>query len=179
MRPFIIFLLSGLSVLGANSGISVVTIATTNAAMMRIDTKDVFTRNGKTNLVRRTSTKAGEQCVCAHFFYYDGVLVGNYIRTAGSSGFANEAGSKYALSFDFESSNSIIRNVVISTKDGTVLDAFSCTNGIIWPLNNDDIQKANEMGAEMKQLFGGTVGGAGIVSKDLIKEESVTKTNRK
>ncbi len=59
MRAFIVFLLSCASVLGADSNVRVFTTAKTNAETASIITKEFYTRDGQTNLVRHTKTKAG------------------------------------------------------------------------------------------------------------------------
>lgn len=152
MRPFIIFILSCASVLGADTDVRVVTTAKTNAETASIYTTDVFTRDGQTNLVRRTKTKAGVLQIRIHRFYHDGVLVGDYVAMQDSSGFTTEAGSPYSVSFEFWPSKDV-RSAVIGTKDGVVLDAFACTNGIFSPVESSVIQKANAVIGDMKQLF--------------------------
>lgn len=59
MRAFIIFILSCAPVFGADSGIRVFTTAKTNAETGSISMKVIFTRDGQTNLVCTTKTKAG------------------------------------------------------------------------------------------------------------------------
>src|SRR2546430_17007900 len=75
MRTFIVFLLSCASVFGADGGIQVVSTSKTNAQTASITTKDVFTRDGQTNLVRDTKTKAGVVQIRIHRFYYGRSLV--------------------------------------------------------------------------------------------------------
>jgi hypothetical protein len=155
MRSFIIFVLSCASVLGADSSIRVVTTVKTNADTAGIYTMDVYTRGGHTNLVRRTRTKlgtVGTAQIRIHRFYHDGQLVGDFVATPDSSGFTTEAGSPYSVSFEFWPSKEV-RSAVIGTKDGVVLDAFTCTNGVFSPVESSVIQKANAVGADVKQLF--------------------------
>ena len=151
MRAFIVFLLSCASVLGADSDVRVVTTVRTNDSG-RVSTKEVFTRDGQTNLVRSTATKAGVVQIRIHRFYHDGALVGDFVAMPDSSGFTTEAGTPYSVSVEFDT----VRNpksAVIGTKDGVVLDAFSCTNGIFSPVERSVLRKANAVGADMKQLF--------------------------
>jgi hypothetical protein len=152
MRAFIVFILSCGSVLGGDSGIRVVTTVKTNAQTASISTKDVFTRDGQTNLVRTARTKAGAVQIRIHRFYHEGVLVGDYVSMPDSSGFTTEAGSPYSVSFTFWPSKDI-RSAVVGTKEGIVLDAFNCTNGIFSPVESSELRKANEVGTDMKQLF--------------------------
>src|ERR1044071_10469765 len=92
MRAFIVFLLLCASVFGADGDIRVVTTAKTNAETASITTKDFYTRDGQTNLVRHTKTKAGAVQIQIHRFYHAGLLVGDYVATRGFSGFTTEAG---------------------------------------------------------------------------------------
>jgi hypothetical protein len=151
MKAFIIFFLSCATVLGADTGIHVVTTVRTNESG-RVSTKEVFTCDGQTNLVRNTATKAGVVQIRIHRFYHGGSLVGDFVAMPDSSGFTTEAGTPYSVSFEFDASKSV-KSAVVGTKDGVVLDAFSYTNGIFTPVELSVLQKANAVGADMKQLF--------------------------
>lgn len=150
MRAFIIFFLSCAAVVGADADIHVVTTVRTNES--RVSKKEVFTRDGQTNLVRNTATKAGIVQIRIHRFYHGGALVGDFVAMPDSSGFTTEAGSPYSVSFEFDASHKP-KSAVIGTKDGIVLDAFSCTNGIFSPVEHSVLQKANAVGADMRELF--------------------------
>jgi len=152
MRTFIVFLLSCASVLGADAGIQVVSTTKTNAQAASITTQDVFTRDGQTNLVRVTKTKAGFVQIRIHRFYHAGLLVGNFVVMRNSSGFTTEAGAPYSVSFEFDASKSV-KLVVIGTKDGVVLDAFACTNGIFSPVESSLLTKANSVGSEVRGVI--------------------------
>ena len=152
MKTFIILILSCASVLGAETGIRVVTTVTTNADTGSVYRRDVFTRNGKTNLVSNTVNKGGVFKGRIQRLYHDGLLVGDYEAFGDTSGFSTEAGSPFAVTFEFSPSKDI-RSAVIGTKDGLVLDAFTCTNGIFSPVESSVIQKANAVFADMKRLF--------------------------
>ncbi len=151
MRAFIIFVLSCASVLAADGDIRVVTTVRTNDSGS-VSTKEVFTRDGQTNLVRNTATKAGAVQIRIHRFYHGGALVGDFVAMPDSSGSTTEAGSPYAVSFEFDASHKP-KSAVIGTKDGVVLDIFSCTNGIFSPVERSVLEKANAVGADMRQLF--------------------------
>jgi hypothetical protein len=144
MRTFIVLILSCASVLGADTGIRVVTTVKTNAEIAGIYTTDVYTRDGQTNLVRQTKTKAGVVQIRIQKFYHGGVLVGDYVAMKDSSGFTTEASIPYSVSFESGHSNEL-RSIVIGTKDGVILDAFSCTNGLLYPIDVIRIQQANEL----------------------------------
>lgn len=152
MRTFIVLILSCAAVLGADTGIRVVTTTTTNAETSSIYTSDVFMRDGQTNLVRRTKSKAGELQIRIHRFYHSGALVGDYVAMRDSSGFTTEAGTPYSVSFEFWPSKDI-RSAVVGTKDGVILDAFTCTNGVFSPADSSVIAKANGITQDLRPLF--------------------------
>ena len=142
MRTFIVLILSCASVLTADTGIRVITTAKTNAQSGAISTKDIFTRDGQTNLVRDTRTKAGVIRIRIHRFYHNGALLGDFVDMQDSSGFTTEVGSPYSMTFEFGDSKDV-RSAVIGTKEGVVLDAFTCTNGLFFPVESSVITKAN------------------------------------
>jgi hypothetical protein len=149
MRAFIIFLLSCASVFGADGVVQVVTTAKTNTETASITTKDFYTRDGQTNLVRHTGTKAGVVQIRIHRFYHAGSLVGDYVAMRDSSGFSTEAGSPYSVSLECDASRNP-KSVVIGTKDGVMLDAFSYTNGVFFPVESSLLTKANSVGSEVR-----------------------------
>ncbi|MGO8929491.1 MAG: hypothetical protein ACLQU3_21715 [Limisphaerales bacterium] len=152
MKTSIALVLSCASVLATDTGVRVITTSTINAETASVSIKDVFTRDGQTNLVRKTTTKAGTVQIRVHHFYHGGHLVGDFIAHSGNSGFITEAGSPYSVGFEFGPSNEV-RSAMISTKDGVVLDMFTCTNGEFSPSESSVIQKANAIKARTRQLF--------------------------
>jgi hypothetical protein len=148
MRIVIIFLLSCAAVLGAEPELHIFTSVRTNATGS-ISTKDVFTRNGQTNLVCNTTSKAGAVQVRVHRFYHHGALVGLWTAMPESSGFVTEAGCPFALSFGFDALRNP-KSAVIGAKDGVVLDAFSYTNGVFVPVASALLAKANTVGSELR-----------------------------
>jgi hypothetical protein len=148
---FLILALSCASVIAADRGIQVSTSVKTNESGSG-STKDVFTRDGQTNLVRNTSTKSGAVRIRIHRFYYGGSLIGDFVAIPESSGFTTEAGSPYSVSFEFGPTKEV-KSAVIGTKDGVVLDAFMATNGIFYPADISLIRKANDVGSDVKQLL--------------------------
>jgi hypothetical protein len=156
MRIFIVLLLSCATVLGADTDIRVVTTVRTNESGS-VSTKDVFTRDGQTNLVRNTSSKSGVVRIRVHRFYYQGSLVGDFVTMPDSSGFTTEAGSPYSMSFEFDASHTP-KSAVIGTKEGVIVDVFTCTNGVFSPAESSVITNANSVGSEvrgaMEQLDG-------------------------
>jgi hypothetical protein len=153
MKIFIVLILSCASVLGADTSIQVVTTVRTNQSG-RVSTKDVFTRDGQTNLVRYTNTKAGAVQIRIHRFYHDGLLVGEFVAMPDSSGLTTEAGSKYSMSLEFGPSKEV-KSAVIGT-NGVVVDAFMATNGVFYPADISLIRKANDIGGDVSKLLAPT-----------------------
>jgi len=151
MKTFIVLILSCVSVFGADTSIRVVTTVRTNDSGS-ITTMDVFTRDGQTNLVRYTSTKSGAVRIRIHRFYYHGLQSGEFVASPKSSGFTSEAGSPYMVSFEFWPSKDV-RSAVIGTKDGVILDAFTCTNGVFSPEDSSLITKANAFTEDLRPLL--------------------------
>ena len=152
MRAFIVFLLSCASVFGADGGIQVVTTAKTNAETVSVTTKDFYTRDGQTNLVRHTKTKAGVVQIRIHRFYHAGALVGDYVAMPDSSGLTTEAGTPYSVSLECDASHTP-KSVVLGTKDGVILDAFSYTNGVFVPVESSILTKANVAGSQTRAVM--------------------------
>jgi hypothetical protein len=152
MRIFIVLLLSCATVLGADTGIRVITSVRTNESGS-VSTKDAFIRDGQTNLVRITSTKSGAVRARVHRFYYQGSLVGVFVAMPDdSSSFITEAGSPYAMGFEFWPSKDV-RSALINTKDGVILDAFTATNGVFYPADISVIRKLNDVGGDLSKLL--------------------------
>jgi hypothetical protein len=150
MRAFIVFLLSCASVFGADGGIQVFITTKTNAES--ITTKEFYTRDGQTNLVRCTETKAGVVQFRTHMFYHGGSLVGNYMEMPDSSGLRTEAGTAYSVSLSCDASRSL-KSLVIEAKDGVIIDVFSYTNGVFSPLESSIISEANTAGSEVREMM--------------------------
>ena len=150
MRAFAVFLLSCASLFGADGGIQVFTTTRTNAES--ITTKEFYTRDGQTNLVRHTKTNAGDVQIRIHRFYHAGALVGDYVATLNSSGLTTEAGSPYSASLECDASGSP-KALVIAAKDGVILDAFSYTNAVFSPVESSLLSKANATGLLMRGVI--------------------------
>ncbi len=151
MRMLLVLTLSCAPAFAANTDIRVITLAKTNAENASIYTTEIYARDNKTNLVRRTKTKAGTVQGRIHKFYHDGFLVGEYDAFGDSSGFSTEAGTPYAVTIEFWPSKDA-RSVVIGT-NGVILDAFMCTNGMFYPADISAIRKANDIGGDMSKLL--------------------------
>lgn len=154
MKAFIILVLSGASVLGADTSVRIVTTTKTNAETASVSTKDVFTRDGQTNLVRNTKTKGGAVQIRIHRFYHAGTLVGMLTETPDSSSTTSEAGSPFALDFEYGSSHQL-KYAAIVGQEGVLVDAFACTNGVLSPVPSSELSNAAEIGADAKKLMSG------------------------
>ena len=173
MRTFIVFILSCVSVFGGDTGVQVVTTVKTNTAAEIIYATDVCTRNGQTNLVRTTLTKAGVVQIRIQKFYHSGVFVGEYMAMKDSSDFNAEAGTPYSVSFEFGRSNEL-RSAIIETKD-SILDIFCFTNGVFYPAEAIRIQEANDALGAINEA-GNAPTTAEVVKK---MEEAATKIKEK
>ena len=58
MKTFIVLMLLCVSALGADTDVHVLTLTKTNAEAGWVSTRDVFTRDGQTNLIRVTNVRA-------------------------------------------------------------------------------------------------------------------------
>src|SRR6185369_5932209 len=98
MRTLIVFLLSYASVFGADGDMRIFTTAQTNAQTGSIITQDFFTRDGQTNLERRTYAQAGVVQKRIHLFRHAGSVLAEHFATPDSSSyFVTEAGTPYSV----------------------------------------------------------------------------------
>jgi hypothetical protein len=131
MKTFIVLLLLSVSALGAETDIQVISQTTTNAEGGTGWTKDIFTRNGQTNLIRVTNVRPGQKWSVYHF-YHAGQLVANFVADSASGRFNTEAGP-YCVSLTYGPSGQIV-SAAIGDKAGTYLDEFGYTNGLLSPI---------------------------------------------
>ena len=147
MRAVIFLALSLVSGFASGSdGIEVFTTTTTNAS------GSILTRDGQTNLVRTTQTRAGTLAIRVHQLYQRGNRVAFLTGLPDSGSLTSEAGSPFSLSLEYGASN-VLRFVAIADKSGTVCDAFRCTNGVLFPVGSSELSDAAEVGAGAKELI--------------------------
>jgi hypothetical protein len=151
MKTFIALILSCVSAFAADTNIQFFATAKTNAETASIYTTEVFCRDSQTNLVRYSKIKNGKVQFRIQKFFHNGVVIGDYVAMK-TSGFNIEAGIPYSVSFEFWPSKDV-RSVVIGTRDGVILDAFTCTNGLFLPADSSFITKANNFNQDLSQLF--------------------------
>ena len=152
VKSFIVFLLSCASAFGADTGIRALTTTKTNAETASLSTTDIFTRDGQTNLVRNTKTKAEKMQIRIHRFYHAGTLVGMITETPDSGSTASEAGCPFALDFEYGPSHRL-KYAAIVNRDGVLVDAFACTNGVLCPIPSSELSDAAEIGSDAKKLM--------------------------
>jgi hypothetical protein len=139
------------TVFGSDTDIQVVSAVRTNESGS-IYTKETFTRAGQTNLIRNTCTKSGVLQIRIHRFYQNGSLVGYMTASPDISSTTSEAGSPYALDFEYGPSNQL-KYVILVGKDGLVRDMFNCTNGVLFPIESSELRTAAEIGTYAKELI--------------------------
>jgi hypothetical protein len=151
IKAFVALVFSCAVVLGGDGGIRRLTTVRTNESGS-VSTRDVFTRDGQTNLARNTSTKSGTVQICVHRFYYHGLLVGDFVAMPERSGFTAKAGCPYSVGVEFGPTKDVT-SAVIATKDGTILEAFMATNGLFYPADDSVVRNANDIGADVGKLL--------------------------
>jgi hypothetical protein len=145
MKAIIVCILSCLSVFGADTNdIRVITTTITNIQPNYLETVDVFTRGGQTNLIRRTDTKDGVLTGRSQTFYHNGSEMGQYVYTGSEFIIASVPGAPYSLIFRSDSSNKQ-RSAIIGTTNAVILDSFACTNGVFYPKDSSFIREANSL----------------------------------
>jgi hypothetical protein len=141
MRAFIILLLSCAWAAAADTGVQATSTVNTNAETGAVYTTETFTRGGQTILVRVTKTVDGTVAVRQQKFYHDGeqLAVFMYWAQTKSESFTTTESSSCSVGLDFSATRDIER-LIISRKKGSVLDGFSFTNGIFYPVSDSDLQ---------------------------------------
>lgn len=153
MKAIITLLFSCASIWAAETELRVASTAGTNVESAVAWTRDVFTRDGQTNLVRTTKVTPRGVTQVAHF-YHAGQLVGNFLSMEAdpeSPTFNTETGP-YCMSLNFWSSGAI-RSAQIGDKSGVLLDEFTYTNGVFSPAERAIIERERAKGKHMKPKF--------------------------
>src|SRR5215469_11720150 len=152
MKTFVLLFLSCASLFGADTSIQIVTTTKTNATSGDTFTQAVFTRDGKTNLVRSTLTIHGKADDPDYNFYRDGFLVGRIwsIHDGELSGFNATANCPYSLQGIYQKHK--IQQVLICTKDDVAVDYFIVTNGVIWPASRSQLQDISKLTAATSHM---------------------------
>jgi hypothetical protein len=143
MRLFVILILSCGTSLASETGVHMTSVLSTNTELGVVHLEETFTRDGQTNLVRRTSLKDGVVTGRVQRFYHDGEYVAVHLFVTSPTYMARESfstiASPYSVSLDFSPSKDIER-VIISRKNGIILDGFTATNRVFYPVSNSDVK---------------------------------------
>jgi hypothetical protein len=151
MKAITLWLFLCYSVLADEGEIRVYSIAHTNAADIAstkdiVYTKDEFTRDGQTNLIRVLKVRPeGWVKICQ--FYHAGRVVGNFMVEPGRTLFNTEAGV-YCMSLTYGPAGEILA-ARIGDSQGVLLDEFTFANGTFSPAPGP-LRKTQAM----KPLFG-------------------------
>ncbi len=129
--------------LASDTGVRVIMNLSTNADTGAINLEETFTRHGLTNLVRNTKTEAGVVTGRIQRFYHDGEFVAVHLFVSKPPHMARESfittESSCSVGLEFSPTKEIER-VVITRKKGNVLDGFTATNGVFYPVSSSDLQ---------------------------------------
>lgn len=147
-KILLLLALSGASVFAADSAPQQFSLTRTNGDVVL--TTDVFTRGGETNLVRHTVLLNGVLESRTHKFYEAGLLVGEHWSFPDSSGFITEANSPYSIIFQCSSSNNVTA-ACICTEDRFVIECFTATNGIFYPVDTSAAHEARKLTTEIQK----------------------------
>jgi hypothetical protein len=146
MKVIVVCILFCLSVLAADTNdIRVVNLKHKIMPEDSLATVEVFTRGGKTNLVRNTHTKDGVILFRSQSFYHNGASVGGYmyeIANGTNTVISSTPGAPYSLGFVLDSSNKP-RSAQIRATNLMMLDWFLCTNGVFYPADSSLIREAD------------------------------------
>lgn len=119
------------------------TSVSTNAETGAVYVEETFTRNGQTNLVRTTKTQDGVVAARTQRFYHEGEFVAVHLLVRSPVHMARESfttiESSYSVGLDFSPTKDIERVIVTRTK-GNVLDGFTATNGVFYPVSNSELE---------------------------------------
>jgi hypothetical protein len=144
MKIYLALILSCASVMGADTGIQV--LSTTNypgSSHSVVVKTDVFTRDGQTNLVCNTTIKDGKLVLRDQTFYHAGLRIGDSHTSSDMQANVTAAGSPYSLSFMTRLSDGA-SFAYVRAKDGRYLDVFTCTNGVYYPAESRLIAGFND-----------------------------------
>jgi hypothetical protein len=141
MKIYIALLLSCASLMGADLSIHVASTTNYVGPGKSVSYKmDVFIRGGQTNLVCDTRTKDGALVVRLQTFYHHGFKVAMFVENPSIQEFEVEPGSPYSVRFRLHSPRkSDSGEITISAKDGGIVDMFTCTNGVYYPVQSYEI----------------------------------------
>ncbi len=143
MRTIAVLLLQCLSALAGDTGVRMTSAVSTNTEMGIVHIEETFTRNGQTNLIRKSSLRDGVFTGRVQRFYHEGEFVAAHVFVSSPVNMARESfttiESSYSVGLDFSPTKQIER-VIITRKKGNVLDGFTATNGVFYPVSNSELE---------------------------------------
>ncbi len=135
--------------------IQVITTTKTNLETKTVIVTDTYMRSGKINLVCRNESRNGRQARNQKV-YHEGVLLGSVLEIDGIVGISTEPNPTYSLKFQFAADETLhptaLQSVMIDS-NYFLVDAFVCTNGVLFPMETSKIKKAHEIDAGMEKIF--------------------------
>ncbi len=138
MKIIFILLVSAVFIQAADD-IALTTTTKTNSQSGAVTTKEYFTREGQTNMLRSTTTTNGIVKTRLHRFYHHGKLAADHLSAPGVGYLMIATHNGYDVSFDYRSN--LLREVRIADKDDNVLDWFVSTNGFLKPMPTSELRK--------------------------------------
>ncbi len=137
MKAFIVFLFS-FGCLFAADDIKVTVNVTTNARTGAVTTKEYFTRNGETNLLRSTRRTNGVIQSQLHLFYHDRKWAGTHLVEPAKD---RVDVSSYNFNLHTITQSNSLRSAWIGDRRDGVLDVFVLTNGSLVPIPTSELRK--------------------------------------
>jgi hypothetical protein len=135
--------------------VQVIATTKTNLDTETVIVTDTYLRGGMTNLICRTESRNGRQARDQKI-YYEGVLLGSVLETSGIVGVSSEPNPTYSLTFQFAADKigrpTALQSATINS-NYFLVDAFICTNGILFPMETSKIRKAREIDAGLGKIF--------------------------
>jgi hypothetical protein len=114
--------------------------------------QEVFLRSGKTNMIRVTAFEGTNMVSRLHRFLVSDKKIAMFWEHRGTSSFTVLEVGGYMSNIEFGVSNQVTM-VSISTDGGSLIEAYSCTNGLFQPIATARLKKANEFGTEILEVF--------------------------
>lgn len=109
---------------------------------LSVITRDIYLREGYTNLVRCLVYEEGKQILCSHHFYYQGENTGHSMAMKDSWYFLVEADSQYSMSIG-SGPASDVTYVLIMDKDGVFCDNYIYHDGKFYPVLHSKCSELN------------------------------------
>ena len=141
--------------------IHAVTTTKTNLETETIYVTSIYTRDGMTNLVCQNEFRNGRQARNQKI-YHNGVLLGKIVEVnsfAGINGFVGiltEPNPTYSLTFQFATDKTLqpaaLQGATINS-NSFLVDEFTCTNGVLFPMEAAKIERVNAIDTKLKEIF--------------------------